>query len=120
MERENQLRSRELEFKKREDALSNNKKDLEKSIKGFQKKQSEFLSCLDQSEKSIRARVEHMVESVAAMKPKNAAALLSVQESDISVQILDQLDAKKVSKIFNFMDKEISARLQKQFMTMKK
>ena len=61
-----------------------------------------------------------VVEVISGMRPQNAADLLSVQESDLAVKILGQLDPAKVSKIFNLMDKEISAKLQKQFMTMKK
>ena len=61
-----------------------------------------------------------MVDVISAMRPQNAADVLSVQDADISVQILEKLDPTKISKIFNSMDKEISARLQKQFMNMKK
>jgi flagellar motility protein MotE (MotC chaperone) len=54
------------------------------------------------------------------MKPDKAAEVLSVQESDIAVRILQAIDSKKASKIFNFMDKEISAKLQRQYLLMKK
>ncbi|HXH31227.1 MAG TPA: hypothetical protein VNJ01_10480 [Bacteriovoracaceae bacterium] len=37
-----------------------------------------------------------------------------------AVKILQQIDAKKASKIFNFMDKEVSAKIQKQYLLMKK
>ena len=54
------------------------------------------------------------------MKPDKAASVLSVQDSEIAVQILQMIDPKKASKIFNFMDKEVSAKLQKQYLQMKK
>ena len=54
------------------------------------------------------------------MRAAKAAEILSVQESDLTVQILGKLPPEKVSKIFNLMEKEVSARLQKQFMSMKK
>lgn len=120
MEKEEKLRLAELELKKREDALSNNQRDLQQGIKNFQDKQNKFLSCLDDNERKKQERIQHMVDSIAGMRPKSAADLLSVQDADLSVQILSKLDSTKVSKIFNLMDKEISARLQKQFMTMKK
>lgn len=120
MEKEEKLRLSELELKKREDALSNNQRDLQQGIKNFQEKQNKFLSCLDDNERKKQERIQHMVDSIAGMRPKSAADLLSVQDADLSVQILSKLESTKVSKIFNLMDKEISARLQKQFMTMKK
>jgi flagellar motility protein MotE (MotC chaperone) len=61
-----------------------------------------------------------MVEVISGMKPQSAADVLAVQDPDLSVRILGQLEAQKASKIFNLMDKEVSARLQKQFLQMKK
>lgn len=120
MEKEEKLRITEIELKKREDSLANQNRDLTEGIKAFQAKQTKFLSCLDDNERKKQERIQHMVDSIAGMRPKSAADLLSVQEADITVQILSKLDSTKVSKIFNLMDKEISARLQKQFMTMKR
>lgn len=120
MEKEEKLRLSEMELKQREDTLANNQRDLQQGIKNFQDKQNKFLSCLDDNERKKQERIQHMVDSIAGMRPKSAADLLSVQDADLSVQILSKLDSTKVSKIFNLMDKEISARLQKQFMTMKK
>jgi flagellar motility protein MotE (MotC chaperone) len=120
MEKEEKLRALELELRKREDAISNGQRSLQDGLKALQVKQEKFLSCLDDNERRKKERIQHMVDSIAGMKPQNAADLLSVQEADISIQILGSLDSAKVSKIFNLMDKEISARLQKQFMTMKR
>tara|TARA_R110000868_G_scaffold10025_3_gene49202 strand:- start:2211 stop:2735 length:525 start_codon:yes stop_codon:yes gene_type:complete len=120
MEKEEKLRVAELQFKKREDELLNSQRDFQTGIKSFQDKQNKFLSCLDENERKKQERIQHMVDSIAGMRPKTAADLLSVQEADISIQILGKLDSTKVSKIFNLMDKEISARLQKQYMTMKR
>tara|TARA_R110000868_G_scaffold242909_3_gene498553 strand:+ start:3542 stop:4066 length:525 start_codon:yes stop_codon:yes gene_type:complete len=120
MEKEEKLRVGELQLKKREDELLNSQRDFQSGIKSFQEKQNKFLACLDDNERKKLERIQHMVDSIAGMKPKTAADLLSVQEADISIQILGKLDSTKVSKIFNLMDKEISARLQKQYMTMKR
>ena len=57
---------------------------------------------------------------IANMKPVKAADVLSVQDSLISVKILEQIDPKRASRIFNLMDKEVSARLQKQYLNMQK
>ena len=61
-----------------------------------------------------------MVEVISNMRPQAAAQLLSVQENDIALKILGALDSVKVSKIFNLMTKEISSRLQKQYINMKR
>ena len=57
---------------------------------------------------------------LSGMKPDAAAQVLSVQDPLIAVKMISKLDSAKVSKIFNKMDKEVSARLQKQFLTMQK
>lgn len=120
MEKEEKLRLAELNLKQKEDELKNSDRDIQAGIKTFQERQNKFLSCLDENQRKKQERIQHMVDSIAGMKPKTAADLLSVQEADISIQILGKLDSSKVSKIFNLMDKEISARLQKQYMTMKR
>ena len=61
-----------------------------------------------------------MVEVISGMKPQNAADVLAIQDPELSVRILSLLESQKTSKIFNLMDKEVSARLQKQFLQMKK
>ena len=61
-----------------------------------------------------------MVDVVSGMKPQTAADLLSQQDPSLAVKIMGELDAVKVAKIFNLMKKEISAKLQKQYMTLKK
>ena len=65
-------------------------------------------------------RVQQLVEVISNMKPQRAADLLSVQDPDISVRIFEKTNPTKASKIFNLMDKEVSARLQKQYLNMQK
>ncbi len=120
LNKEHALKLREMGIEKKEQELEISKKDLNKKIEEFQKRQSKLLACLDEVDQKRKKRVQHMVEAISGMRPNSAADILSVQDAEIAVQILGMLDAVKVSKIFNKMDKEISARLQKQFMTMKK
>ena len=86
----------------------------------FQASQKKFLGCVDEKDAKANKRVSQMVEVISGMKPQSAADMLAIQEPDLSVQILAELDSTKVSKIFNLMPKEVSARLQKQFLEMKK
>lgn len=120
MDKEKSLKIRETSLDQRQQAIDLSSQDLAKKIKQFEERQSKLLSCLDSIDQKKKDRVRHMVDTISGMKPQNAAELLSVQDAELAVEILGDLDSAKVSKIFNMMDKEISARLQKQYMTMKK
>lgn len=120
LEKEESLRIREIQVKKLEQQLKITEQDFNKKLTEFTQRQKQFLGCLDQQDKQVNDRVQHMVDVVSGMRPQNAADVLSVQDADISVKILAQLEPDKVSRIFNLMDKEVSARLQKQYMDMKK
>jgi len=120
VKKERSIELQEQKLKEKEAELTAIEKDLNERIKAFQKQQNKLIGCLDANDKNQKARVNHMVEIVSGMRPATAADVLSVQDVDIAVSILGKLEAVKVSKIFNSMDKEISARLQKQFMKMKK
>ncbi|MCE3013616.1 MAG: hypothetical protein LW878_11185 [Proteobacteria bacterium] len=111
---------RDLDLQKREDQIKVNAQELEKKIKKFHTEQNDLLGCLQKNDNDQQTRVNQQVEVVSNMQPAKAAQLLSVQEADIAVRILQLLDPKKASKIFNLMDKEVSARLQKQYMNMKR
>lgn len=120
LQKEEELRIREIQVKKLEQQLTITEQDLNKRLTEFTSQQQQFLGCLDQQDQQVNDRVQHMVDVVSGMRPQNAADVLSVQDADISVKILAQLQPDKVSRIFNLMDKEVSARLQKQYMDMKK
>lgn len=120
LNKEEQLQLRELELQKAQQELELSRKNFESKVQEFQSKQNKFIGCLDKQDEQREKRINHMVDVVANMKPEVAAQVLSVQETDLSVEVLGKLDAGRVSKIFNLMDKEISARLQKQYLNMKK
>ena len=120
IKKEEEIKLAEMELKKREDALKLTEEDLSKKFKEFEKSRTEFIGCLTKNEQEEKKRITHMVSTVSGMKPKNAAEVLSVQDADIAVKILGRLKSEKVAKIFNLMDKEVSARLQKQYLNMKK
>ena len=120
MDKEEQLKVKELEIQKGQDQLKLNQADFQKKVLEFQDSQKKFLGCVDAQNEKAEKRIGQMVEVISGMKPQNAADVLAVQDPDLSVRILAQLDTSKASKIFNLMDKEVSARLQKQFLLMKK
>lgn len=120
LKKEEEFKLKEITLKQKEEQLRLSEEEISKKLLDFQKTQERFIGCLDKNEQDKKKRVNHMVDVIAGMKPQNAADILSVQDSDISIRILGALPAEKVSKIFNLMNKEISARLQKQYMSMKK
>lgn len=111
---------RELELKKREDALLAAEKELASKYIDIDKKQKKIIGCIDRNDEEEKLRVTQVVDMISNMRPQKAAEILSVQDSIIAVQILQKIDPKKASKIFNFMDKDVSAKLQKQYLQMKK
>tara|TARA_R110002072_G_scaffold1989_4_gene16541 strand:- start:16957 stop:17505 length:549 start_codon:yes stop_codon:yes gene_type:complete len=120
LKRERNLSLKEMNLRKREEQIELSAKDLENKLIEFRGSQNKFLSCIDKNDQEKKKRINHMVDIMAGMRPQNAAEVLSVQDSEIAVRILEALPPAKVSKIFNTMNKEISARLQKQFMNMEK
>lgn len=120
LQKEKALVKRESDVKHKEEQIQVVEKELTRKIKDLQTREDKILACLDQHDGKEKKRIDHMVDAVSGMRPQSAADVLSVQDPDISVKILDRLPAAKVSKIFNSMKKEISARLQKQYMNMKK
>lgn len=120
LEKEEEIKIKELAIKKKEEELEMSKSDFKKKLVEFQESQKKFLGCVDEKNAKADKRVSQMVEVISGMKPQSAADVLTVQDPDLSVRILSELDSAKTSKIFNLMDKEVSARLQKQFLQMKK
>lgn len=120
LDKEEQLKLRELEIQKQQDSLKVAEDDLGKKYAELSAKQKDFIGCVDKIEEESKGRIGQLVDMISNMKPQKAAEVLSVQESDIAVRILQTIDSKKASKIFNFMDKDVSAKLQKQYLLMKK
>ncbi len=120
LEKEKDLDLQVLEMKKEKESLKISDQELGKKYAEFQGRQKSFLGCVEKNEEESKGRVSQLVEMVSNMKPAKAAEVLSVQDSEIAVKILQMIDAKKASKIFNFMEKEVSARLQKEYLLMKR
>jgi flagellar motility protein MotE (MotC chaperone) len=120
LQKEEMLRQKDNQLAKREEIIENSRVDLEKRILAFDGDQRKILGCIEKNEQDSKKRISQLVEVISNMKPDKASQILSVQDAEISVQILTLIDPIKASKIFNLMDKEVSARLQKQYLHMKK
>lgn len=120
LDKEEALEKRERQIAQREALLVEYQKDLEVNLKDFESKQKKVLGCIEEKENNKLLRVSKVVQMMEKMKADKAAEILSVQKEEIAVQILEKMDTVKMSKIFNKMDKEVSARLQKSYLTMQK
>lgn len=120
MSKEEDVKRREESVKKQEEQLRINEQLFEKKIKEFEVLQQKVIGCIDKNDKESSGRIDNTVKIVSNMKPAVAAQMLSVQESELAVQILAKMDPLKASKIFNLMDKDTSSKLQKLYMQMKK
>ena len=118
LQKERDLNKKSKQLDHRSEQLSVNETAFLKRIEDFQGVKSKIIGCLDKNKQSEALRIKQLVSVISNMKPLKAAELLSVQESNISVKLIERIDPAKASKIFNLMDKEVSARLQKQYLNM--
>ncbi len=120
LERERKLDDREKALNTRAEQLVLGEQTLAKKIFDLEDQQKKIIGCIETNKTGQARRVKQLVSMISNMKPVKAADVLSVQDSLISVKILEQIDPKRASRIFNLMDKEVSARLQKQYLNMQK
>jgi flagellar motility protein MotE (MotC chaperone) len=120
MKRESDLEQKELAIHAKREQLNRAEETLSKKITGLEDQQKKIIGCIEDNKNGEARRIKQLVSMIANMKPVKAADVLSVQDSLISVKILEQIDPKRASRIFNLMDKEVSARLQKQYLNMQK
>lgn len=118
LEKEESLNEREKTLNHREEQLKISEASLAKRITEFEGVKTKIIGCMDENQNAQAMRVKQLVSVISGMKPLKAAELLSVQQPDISVKIIQKIDPVRASKIFNLMDKEVSARLQRQYLNM--
>ena len=118
MDKERQIEKENKKIEKEKEQLKISEQSLLKKIDELEANKKKIIGCLDDNKRGEILRVKQLVDVISNMKPQKAADLLSVQESEISIKIIEKIEAQKASKIFNLMDKEVSARLQKQYLNM--
>ena len=93
--KEKDLDSKMDDLNKREKELSIIEKGLQSKIKLFRDEQDKVIGCVRENEKDASKRIDHIVKVISGMKPANAAEVLTVQDSGISVQIISKLNPEK-------------------------
>lgn len=119
LDKENALKEREISLQRREEQLKLAEESLAERVLELETRQKKILGCIDENQRKEAMRIKQLVSVISNMKPLKAAELLSVQDSSISVKIIEMIEPERASKIFNLMDKEVSARLQKQYLNMR-
>lgn len=119
LEKERALQERERQLELRAEQVKMGEESLASRILELEGRQKKILGCIDENQRKEAMRVKQLVSVISGMKPAKAAELLSVQDSGISVKIIEMIEPKRASRIFNLMDKEVSARLQKQYLNMR-
>jgi flagellar motility protein MotE (MotC chaperone) len=118
MDKERRIENESKKIVKEKEQLKISEQSLLKNLNELEVNKKKIIGCLDDNKRGEILRVKQLVDVISNMKPQKAADLLSVQESEISIKIIEKIEAQKASKIFNLMDKEVSARLQKQYLNM--
>lgn len=119
LEKERELERREEGLRRRQEQLKLAEESLAERVLELETRQKKVLGCIDENQRKEAMRIKQLVSVISNMKPLKAAELLSVQDSSISVKIIEMIEPERASKIFNLMDKEVSARLQKQYLNMR-
>ena len=120
LEKESALEEKEKKLVRQREQVKMAEKTLSNKIADFEKLQGKVLGCIDDNKDQAKKRISALVSMISNMKPLKAADVLTVQDSKISIQILEKIEPERASKIFNLMDKEVSARLQKQYLNMRR
>ncbi|MBT4792664.1 MAG: hypothetical protein HON90_13910 [Halobacteriovoraceae bacterium] len=118
LEKDRKLKKVSKQLDHRVEQVKISEMTLLKKIEELEGTKKKIIGCIDEHKQGEQMRIKQLVDVISNMKPQKAADLLSVQESNISVKLLERISPQKASKIFNLMDKEVSARLQKQYLNM--
>lgn len=99
-----ELAVKETELKAREQALSEQLKNLEKI-------REEISQIKKEKNKEADQKIAQLTETVLTMSPKAAAKMLSALDEKLSVEIMLKMDTQRLAKIMNLMDSSHSSKL---------
>ncbi len=105
------LMRKDAALKRREELVENEKQDLraaESALEGrlleLQKIRDEIRGMLAELDSDREARVAHLVKMFESMRPNQAAAILSVTEDAIALEVLERMNREKAGKTLAAMD----------------
>ncbi len=98
------LDARETEMKKKESEVEAREKSLQEEMKKMVSLREEIGLVDAEKKKAFEAQVAKLVETVEAMNPKSASALIATLEERLAIQVMSRLSTLKLSKVLNLMD----------------
>lgn len=102
---------RESELAAKERALTAMEKSIDDKLAEMKKVESSIKKLLDEADVLKDARIKRQVDTYAAMKPKQAAEVLSNMDQELAVKILTGMKPKMAGEIMTFVKTDKAAKL---------
>ena len=105
------LKRREDEVAAKERALIAMEKGLDAKLAELKRAESSIRKLLDEADVLKDARIKRQVDTYVAMKPKQAAQVLSNMDQDLAVKILTGMKPKVAGEIMTYVKTDKAAKL---------
>jgi flagellar motility protein MotE (MotC chaperone) len=102
---------REAELAARERALAAMEKSVDDKLAQLKQVEASIKKLLDQADVLKDARIKRQVETYQAMKPKQAAEVLSNMDQELAVKILTGMKPKVAGEIMTYVKTDKAAKL---------
>jgi flagellar motility protein MotE (MotC chaperone) len=103
--------AREAELASRERALTAMEKSIDDKLAELKKVEASIKKLLDQADVLKDERIKRQVATYQAMKPKQAAEVLSNMDQDLAVKILTGMKPKVAGEIMTYVKTDKAAKL---------
>lgn len=103
--------SREAELASREAALKQMERNVDAKLAELKRVEASIKKLLDQADVLKDERIKRQVATYQAMKPKQAAQVLSSMDQDLAVKILTGMKPKVSGEIMTYMQTDKAAKL---------
>jgi flagellar motility protein MotE (MotC chaperone) len=105
------LKRREDELVAKERALASMEKSIDDKLAELKRSEATLKGLLDQADVLKDARIKRQVDTYMAMKPKQAAEVLSNMDQDLAVKILTGMKPKVAGEIMTYVKTPKAAKL---------
>jgi len=105
------LKRREDELAAKERALAAMEKTIDDKLAELKRSEASLKAMLDQADVLKDARIKRQVDTYMAMKPKQAAEVLSNMDQDLAVKILTGMKPKVAGEIMTYVKTPKAAKL---------
>lgn len=102
---------REAELAAKERALTAMEKSIDDKLAELKRVESSIKKLLDEADSLKDARIKRQVDTYMAMKPKQAAEVLSNMDQELAVKILTGMKPKVAGEIMTYVKTEKAAKL---------